>query len=514
VPVRDEMRMLARVLRAIRGASQEEMGAASSIDRTTISRYETGEMIPSRPHLARLAGAAGLSLAFAESVLLPVVRLVLQPAAAKRQRVPAPAEVSAAATAAMEQRLVATVRAGFASLVTGLSLGRAAHPTSPPAVEDRDSVAEQWEQIRSCPSAERPNLIERRAGFHSWVLCEKLCEESARAAAQDDAPQALNLAQLGLLAAQHAPGSAAWNACMQGFAWAFVGNALRAAGDLPAADAAFAMVRTLWRAARDPVAGVLAAWRVPYMEASLRRDQHSLRHALDLLARALALAPGEATGRVLVRKATVLQRAGEIAAALATLDEAERRIDAGAQPRLGVVLRYHQAACLCHLGRFRDAERQLCRVNEACLAADHDPGLLRFAWLKARIAAGLGQRHQAREGFEMLRAAYAARERMYEVALVSLELAIVYLEEGRVHEVRAMAESMFCIFGSQRIHREALAALRSFCEAPEVAGAASGQVEELRACLDRVRQDPQVIFGSTRPPGAAAGGYPGRGAPA
>jgi transcriptional regulator with XRE-family HTH domain/tetratricopeptide (TPR) repeat protein len=499
------MKMLARVLRAIRGVSQEEMGAAASIDRTTISRYETGDMIPSRPHLARLAVAAGLSLAFAESVLLPVVRLVLQPAAARRQRVPAPADDSAAAASAMEQRLVATVRAGFATFGASLSLGGAAHPTSPPAVEDRHPVAEQWEQIRSCPSAERPNLIEGRPGFHRWALCEKLCEESARAAAQDSR-HALDLAQLGLLAAQYAPGSAAWKACIQGYAWAFVGNALWGGGDLPAADAAFAMVQTFWRAARGPVAGVLAAWRVPYMEAALRSDQHSLRHALDLLDRALAMAPGEAIGRVLVRKATVLQRAGEIAAALATLDEAERRIDAGAQPRLGLVLRYNQTACLCHLGRYRDAERQLCRVNEACVSADHDPDPLRFAWLKARIAAGLGHRHEAQAGFEMLRAAYAARQRAYEVALVSLELAIVHLEEGRVHEVRALGDSISCVFGSQRIHREALAALRLFCEATEVAEASSGQLQELHACLDRARQDPQLFFGSTRPPAAVAGG--------
>ncbi len=494
VPVRDEMQMLARLLRAIRGVSQDEMSAAASIDRSTISRYETGDMVPSRAHLARLTGAAGLSLAFAESVLLPVVRLVLEPAAARWQRVPAPADNGAAT---LEQALLGTVRAGFATLEAGLSVGKAADPHGPPAVEDRLPVAELWAEIRSCPPAERRDLIARRSGFHTWAFCAKLCEESARAAAHD-ARHALDLAQLGLLTAHHAPGSTAGKAYIEGYAWAFVGNALRVGGDLPAADAAFAMVGTLWRASPGQAAGVLAAWRVPYLEAALRRDQCNVRRALDLLDRAREMAPREATGRILVCKATVLQRSGEIAAALATLGEAERGIDAAAQPRLDLLLRHDQIACLCHLGRYREAEVQLCGVDPARLCADNDPDL-QFAWLKARIAAGRGRRQEARTGLETLRAAYAAQKRAHEVELVSLELAIIYLDDGRLGEVCAMANSISCILGSERIHREALAALRLFCEASGIEGGARAQVQRLRAHLDRARQDPRLIFGSSLP---------------
>jgi hypothetical protein len=55
----------------------------------------------------------------------------------------------------------------------------------------------------------------------------------------------------------------------------------------------------------------------------------------------------------------------------------------------------------------------------------------------------------------------------YDAALSSLELAVLYLEEGRTGEVKTVALEMGEIFKSQGIAREALASLKLFFEAAQ-----------------------------------------------
>jgi hypothetical protein len=53
----------------------------------------------------------------------------------------------------------------------------------------------------------------------------------------------------------------------------------------------------------------------------------------------------------------------------------------------------------------------------------------------------------------------------YDAAMVSLDLALLYLREGRSEDVKALAEEMLPIFQAQDVHREALAALLLFQDA-------------------------------------------------
>jgi tetratricopeptide (TPR) repeat protein/DNA-binding XRE family transcriptional regulator len=486
-----EVHLLVRVLRSIRGASQEEMGAAASIDRTTISRYETGDMSPSRSHLTRLAAAAGLSLPFVESVLQPAVRLVLTPAAS-----PSRARFSHAGggPAATEQAMMDTVRSGIAVFLADLMARGAGSRQVLPTSNERLNVPPLWARFQSSGSCEqRRRLIEVAPELQTWAFSERLCEESERVAAEN-AEQALELAQLGLQAGERSPGDAGWKARLQAYAWAFIGNALRVQGDLPAADAAFAMTRTLWGESTPGYAGLLAEWRPLDLEASLRRDQRNWAAASSLLDRARQIAPPEAVGRILIKKATVLERAGDLPAALATLDEAEQRLGATAEPRLRWVTQFNRLVCFCHLGRYQEAAAQLQAVTETATALGHDLDMVRSLWLKGRVAANQGRRQQAIVSFEQVRAEFVARRNTYLTAAVSLELAIVYLEEGRFGEVRQLAGSMVCIFESQQVHRETLASLRLFCKASEATTATAEQIRHLLSCLERARQDPQLVF--------------------
>jgi tetratricopeptide (TPR) repeat protein/DNA-binding XRE family transcriptional regulator len=467
VGIHSEEQLLIRLLRAIRGSSQEEMGAATSIDRTTISRYETGDMSPSRQQLARLAEAAGLSLPFAESVLLPVVQLVRTPAASTRR----PASPgSGRATAEIETSLVGTVRSGIAELLSELTARDTDAQQAPPASDDRLGVAALWARFQSYGPCEQRRWIEQSSELQTWAFSEKLCEESAKAAA-GSAEQSLHLAKLGLRAAKGPSGHANRHACGQGYSWAFIGNALRVAGDLRAADAAFAMAGIFWRQGAPECQIPLAEWRIFDLEASLRREQRRWSEALDLLDRAGNAAPIETAGRILVKKATVLEHAGDVAAALATLDTAERLINAAEEPRLRWLVQFNRLVCFCHLERYQEAAAQLSEAGLQVVALNHDLDLLRLVWLKGRIAAGQGHRQEALNCFERVRAEFTARKDIYHAAVVSLELAVVYRQQERFGDVRDLAGSIAHIFESQHVHRETLAALRLFYEASEAQAA-------------------------------------------
>jgi transcriptional regulator with XRE-family HTH domain len=61
--------ILARLLRAVSGKSQEQFGEETGIHASRLACFELGRAVPSRRDLERMAAAVGLSLAGAEEGL-------------------------------------------------------------------------------------------------------------------------------------------------------------------------------------------------------------------------------------------------------------------------------------------------------------------------------------------------------------------------------------------------------------------------------------------------------------
>jgi len=78
--------------------------------------------------------------------------------------------------------------------------------------------------------------------------------------------------------------------------------------------------------------------------------------------------------------------------------------------------------------------------------------------------------------------------------LVSLELAVLYLEDGRTTEVQLLARQMAPIFQAQGVHGEALAALKLFREAAEHEAVTVEFARRLVAYLHRAQHNPQLRF--------------------
>jgi transcriptional regulator with XRE-family HTH domain len=477
--------LVLRSLRAAKGWDQKELAAAAGRQANSISRYESEGKGLSRETLEELAAVMGYGL---EEVELEV--LLRRALDAPGGEPHSPVDASAA-EARRARRL--TLRLGLA--VSEIADARLAAVGRAHRVQrDRRRAASVWTELERAAPAERRLRIERFPDHQTWAVAERLCAESERAAA-DVAARAIELAGLALRVAELAPGPPAWRSRLQGYAWAFAGNARRVACDLSGAEAAFVQAWKLWHAGGEAdAAGVLAEWRLLDLEASVRRDQRRFDDALRLLDQARAAAPKGEWGRIVVKRAVTLEHAGEVEAALGALREAAPLIDDECDARLSWSVRFNLATNLCHLGRYLEAQGLLPEIRERAGGLGNELDLFRVVWLGGRIASGLGQPRTARAAFEKVRKGFEVRRLAYEAALVSLELAVLDLGQGRIDEVRILAEGMAWIFASQGVHREALAALGLFCHAARAETASMDLARRVLRYLVRARHDPELRF--------------------
>ena len=358
------------------------------------------------------------------------------------------------------------------------------------AAAARREAEEPVKALLAAPKEERRELVEIFPEFQGWAVAERLGHESVRQAAHEPA-KALELAELALAAADQ-EGDEAMRAAAQGYCFPYLGNAHRVALDFEAADAAFERGRARWQAAPDAARELFPAWRRLDLEASLRREQHRFPDALALLNQARRLVDDDqAVGHLLLNKEHVFERMGDLAAALATLEEAAPRVEAAGDLRCRFALRFNTADVLCQLDRPAEAAALLPEV-QALAQRQARSGLswLRVLWLGARIDAGQGREEPAERTLGLVRREFAERRLAYEAALASLDLAVLLLEAGRTAEVRELALGMAWIFRAQGIRREALAALSLFHEAARQEAASAALARQVRAELRRIGNGP------------------------
>ena len=111
------------------------------------------------------------------------------------------------------------------------------------SAEDRAWAAAQGERMKGLLPAEQKMIVDTLDIERLWALSEWLGEESVAAAAHR-AAEALELAQLGLRAARRIP-VGSWRSLNEGLAMAYLGNAYRVGGSLPAAREALGTAKTV-----------------------------------------------------------------------------------------------------------------------------------------------------------------------------------------------------------------------------------------------------------------------------
>ena len=244
-------------------------------------------------------------------------------------------------------------------------------------------------------------------------------------------------------------------------------NALRVAGDLRAADELFRRLRFDRR--RAVVAEVEVRAELASLEASLRQTQRRFDEAEWLLAWAVSLyraaGDGEGTAKTLIQQGVGRFHRGEPAAALPFLREAGGLVDAEQAPRRYLEVQHNLAICLCQLGEHQEAAA-IVDANRPRYARFPDSWTqLLLRWLEARLARAGGGSDAAERDFLEVRNGYLAQRLPYDVALVTLDLAELYVEEGRTAEVKQLTEKSISVFADQEVDAKVEHALRLFHKA-------------------------------------------------
>jgi tetratricopeptide (TPR) repeat protein/DNA-binding XRE family transcriptional regulator len=471
-------------LRSAQGWTQKELAQALGISTKTVSFHERGRSELTRERLETMVALMGLGSEDIDATLLALEQI----------RGRAEPAVSPVGPTKEERRIIERTAAAMARSAARVTRSELTRSFQAPRIEQaRREAGELWAALKARPARERRALVESAGEYRSWALCERLCAESERAAAAD-AHRAVELAELAVRVAARVPGEEIWRSRLQGYAWAHLGNARRVAGDLPAAEEAFASARPLWEAGAASDPGLLPEGRVLDLEASLLRTQGRFDEALRLHNRALAATQPAEQGFILLNQAFTLEQMGRFESAIGLLKQAARQLNAQRGPRLLCVLRFNLTVNLCHLGRHAEAETLLPEVRGLAVQLANELDLVRVLWLEGRVAAGLGRPEEAIGALSRVREEFISRGIAYDAALVSLELAVLLLEGGRMKQVKALARQMAPIFQTQGVHREALAALRLFCQTANQETATVEMARRLVEYLHRARHDPKLRF--------------------
>lgn len=352
----------------------------------------------------------------------------------------------------------------------------------------RAEAEEHWKTLKALPAEERRRLIDQTPESCAPALVARVCAESLRAAAHK-ADRALGLAKLALYIAEHVPGDVSLRC--QAYAQGFVANALRVMSQLNAASALFAERHKLWDSgtASDPA---LSEACLLGLEASLCRNQRRFDEAFALLGRALALEDPREMVNLLIEKSHLQHTKGRYQEAIDTLREAEVLLDPEREPQHWFAVQFNKTANFCRLGQHQEAKKILPTLWDLSLGGDLH--LLRLRWLAAEVNAGCGDEEAAVRSLKEVRKEFADLEIPFDAALVSLDLAEIYLKQSRWREVRSLSEEMIQLFRNLGVHREAIASLLLFRESVEREDATVELIRRLAQYLREAEHDPAHRF--------------------
>jgi hypothetical protein len=228
------------------------------------------------------------------------------------------------------------------------------------------------------------------------------------------------------------------------------------------------------------------------LRASLRLAQGRTAEATRLLDRAMLLfrrlGQRHLLGRAMISKGYVRVCAGDSAPAVELLRQGLTLADPGYEPRL-VLAAQHCLAYLLHEGGRQD-EAHLLLLRNRNLYLEHGDcmDLVRLRYLEGKIAAAAGEAGAAEAAFREARGLFAESGMALDAGLASLDLAALYVEQGRAGEVQTLAAETLAIFRSLEVSCEAMAALILFCRAAEARDVTSSLVEEVAAQLQTARR--------------------------
>lgn len=310
---------------------------------------------------------------------------------------------------------------------------------------------------------EQEKAVEEKDRFASPQLVQLLIDRG-HAARYADPEEMLHWASLARSIADRCGpqslGDPAKLADLQARAWGYFGNALRVAGQLREAEEAMTTaLQHLEAGTGDPVVRA----RLYEQVASLHTFQRRFDTTIELLEKAAEihrqLGETHALARTMVKEAIAILYSGEAENAVSILNQAIPLIDHEVDPHLLLAACHNLIRCYIDLDRPDQALSLYSETRDLYKEFSDDLILLRASWQEGQLLRDLGHLRAAEAALLRARMGFTDRDLMYEVAVVSLDLAAVYAKLGDTESLRQTAADTVPIFQALRVGRETLAAL-------------------------------------------------------
>lgn len=345
-----------------------------------------------------------------------------------------------------------------------------------------------WTELAAVPANGQIDKIQSDPRFANPAVVKDLIDRSHHVRYRDP-EEMLRLADLARLAAEACSPKQAGQelrlADLRARAWGQFGNALRVNGRLRESEAALLSAESYRRAGTgDPMlrASLLERWT------PLRTSQGLYESAVVLAEEAgqtyRELGETHLLASTMVQKAIAYLYAGEPESAIRTLNRAIPLIDHEDDPNLLLAACHNLIHAYVALDRPEQALILYSEIRTLYREFDDPMILLRAAWQEGQLLRDLGHLRAAETILFNARNGFLERNLTYEAALISLDLAAIYVKLGMSEDLKQTVAAAVPIFRALGVDREALAAL---LQLQQIAGQEHQALELIRFLNARVK---------------------------
>lgn len=302
----------------------------------------------------------------------------------------------------------------------------------------------------------------KEKSFWTWGLCDRLQERSWELR-QKDPLKMVDLAKHAVEVAKKIASRryGAQNvADLLARAWAGLANAYRISDQLPLAESSF---RQAFRAQQKGTGSPLLQARLAEFYASLLCDQREFPLAFQVLDLAYSLylehRASHDAGRTLIIKGLHTGYTGDPEEGIQLLARGLRLIEQDRDPKLVFQSLHNVLLFRVERGEFKSARRQIWEMRPLYEHNDDQILKVKLRWIEGKVFLGLGEIDRACRAFHQAKDGFLEKGLNYDGALISFDLAAVWLRQGKREDVRRLLQEMLEIFRARYVAREAVATM-------------------------------------------------------